>query len=59
MGYTHVLLNAQELRESEPARRAAGILNDPAAAGRLEAFFRTLHPVFGANGCTLFEIPGS
>ena len=57
LGYTHVLLNAQELRESEPARRAAGILNDPAAAGRLDAFFRTLHPVFGANGCTLFEIP--
>ncbi len=59
MGYTHVLLNAQELQESEPARRAAGILGDPAAPGRLDAFFRTLRPLFGANGCTLFEIPGS
>jgi hypothetical protein len=57
MGYTHVLLNAQELRESEPEQRAAGILNDPGAARRLDAFFRTLKPIFGANGCTLFEIP--
>jgi hypothetical protein len=58
MGYTHVLLNAQEMRDSEPARRAAGILDDRAAADRLDRFFRTLRPVAGGGGCTLFEIGG-
>ncbi|MBZ5641052.1 MAG: hypothetical protein LAO51_20115 [Acidobacteriia bacterium] len=58
MGYTHVLLNARELGESETARRAAGILNDAKAADRLDRFFQALRPVARAGGCVLFEIPG-
>jgi hypothetical protein len=56
MGYSHVLLNAREMRESEPARRAAGILNDPGAADRLDRFFRSLRPVASGNDCVLFEV---
>ena len=59
MGYTHVLLNTQELRASEPARRAAGILNDPEAAARLDQFFRALHPVAMENECVLFDLGGA
>jgi hypothetical protein len=58
MGYTHVLLNVAEMRESEPAQRAAGILNDREAAERLDLFFRSLSPVASANGSVLFEIGG-
>ncbi len=59
MGYSHVLLNAREMYESESARRQAGILNDPQAADRLDRFFRALRPVARDGGCVLFEVAGS
>ena len=55
-GYTHVLLNASELGASAQEQRAAGIQGDPAAAQRLNEFFRALRPIFTAEGCTLFEL---
>ncbi len=54
-GFTHILLNAADLRELERNQQLFRVSNDASRRARLNAFFASLHKVAEENDCYLFS----